>query len=124
MKMIITSVVAISVFAVLFGSEAQANGRPTSHGSYGRTTSHAGTYHASNSYARPHNYGSYHVSHGTQFSHGYFYRGHNHSHWSRQCYSSQYGCTVYWDSGCSSWYYYCNTDSCYYPVSYCPYGRY
>jgi hypothetical protein len=38
--------------------------------------------------------------------------------------SSTYGCNVYFDEECSRWFYLCEPDECFYPVSHCPYGRY
>lgn len=36
----------------------------------------------------------------------------------------RYGCTLYYDAELECYYYWCAPDSCYYPVSYCPYQRY
>jgi hypothetical protein len=55
---------------------------------------------------------------------GYCFKGKNHHHWSSHRYDKRYGCYCYYDSdlGCS--YYWCEPDDCYYPMSYCPYGKY
>ena len=69
-------------------------------------------------------FSNYHLTNGTRFDHGYFYRGRSHSHWSSQRYDARYGCTCYYDPCCSTWYYWCQPANCYYPVSYCPYRTY
>ncbi|MSQ96895.1 MAG: hypothetical protein EXR98_20400 [Gemmataceae bacterium] len=67
---------------------------------------------------------NYHMKHGTKFGHGYFYKGKNHHHWGETRFDRRYGCNCYWDSCLSIWFYYCERDICYYPVSYCPYQCY
>src|SRR5262245_47059271 len=67
---------------------------------------------------------NYHQSHGHKFEHGYYYRGHQHYHWQHRYYNSRYGCWTYYDPCVRNYYYWCQPASCYYPVSYCPYGRY
>jgi hypothetical protein len=71
----------------------------------------------------PGSHRSYHVTHGRQFRHGFYYPGRYHPHWAYTRLDVRYGCTLYYDPelGC---YYWCEPDSCYYPVSYCPYNRY
>jgi hypothetical protein len=69
-------------------------------------------------------YSNYHLRYGTRFSHGYYYRGRNHSHWSHRYWNRRYGCWTYWDPCCSCYYYWCVPANCFYPVSYCPYSRY
>src|SRR5207302_3218553 len=61
---------------------------------------------------------------GTKFSHGYFYPGKYHDHWSFSCWDARYRCRLYWDSGCFCYYYWCPVAACYYAVRYCPYGTY
>jgi hypothetical protein len=67
---------------------------------------------------------NYHLKYGTKFSHGYFYKGKYHNHWSYCCYDFRYCCDIFWDPCCYCWYYYCVPADCYYPVSYCPYRTY
>ena len=55
---------------------------------------------------------------------GTCYRGRNCCFWNYRCWSSSYGCYCFYDPCCSSYYYWCSPDSCYYPISYCPHGRY
>jgi hypothetical protein len=55
---------------------------------------------------------------------GHVYSGKVHSHWSRRCWHRSLGCIVFRDPGLNLWYYWCPTDNCYYPVSYCPYNTY
>ena len=70
------------------------------------------------------NYTNYHLTYGTRFAQGYFYRGRSHSHWTYTRFDSRYGCTCYYDPCCSCWYYWCEPATCYYPVAYCPYQTY
>jgi hypothetical protein len=69
-------------------------------------------------------FNNYHVQHGTKFDHGFFYKGKNHNHWGLTRFDPRYGCTCYWDTTLRCWYYWCERDICYYPVSYCPYRCY
>lgn len=67
---------------------------------------------------------NYHLQCGVKCSFGYCYKGCDHCHWSYQCYSPQYCCTIFYDPCTCCYYYWCVRDCCYYPVSYCPYGSY
>ena len=69
-------------------------------------------------------YANYNLTYGTRFAQGYYYSGRNHNHWSYCRYDARYGCNCYYDPCCSSWYYWCEPASCYYPVTYCPYRTY
>ena len=62
----------------------------------------------------------YHVQHGTKFEHGVFYKGKHHDHWSITRWDARYGCNCYFDPCVLAWYYWCERETCYYPVSYCP----
>jgi hypothetical protein len=55
--------------------------------------------------------------------HHHHHHKHGH-HWARSRYYASYGCTLYYDEDEDCYYYWCQPDNCYYPVSYCPYGRY
>jgi len=44
--------------------------------------------------------------------------------WKHQRFSDGYGTTLYSDDGDDTPYYWCQPDDCYYPLSYCPYGKY
>ena len=66
----------------------------------------------------------YHLQFGTKFQGGYFYKGKNHDHWGQIRFDRRYGCDCYWDPCVLAWYYWCERDICYYPVSYCPYRCY
>ena len=61
---------------------------------------------------------NYHRTHGRSFSHGFYYQGRNHYHWSHYCWWGRYGCYAYWCPSTSCYYYWSETASCYYPVSY------
>jgi hypothetical protein len=120
MRRILLSVVAAVLSLTLTasaeaGSKGGSKGGSNSHSisSKGNMTSHTTSshdYHMKNSYKLK--------------SGGYYYKGKDHSHWSYRCYDRRYGCTCYYDSGLCCYYYWCEPDDCYYPVSYCPYGKY
>jgi hypothetical protein len=57
-----------------------------------------------------------------KFKGGYYYKGKHNHHWHTHRYYADYGCELYNDG--DEWYYWCQPDDCYYPVSYCPYGKY
>jgi len=52
------------------------------------------------------------------------YDGFNHSHWYCRNWNAKCGCWMFYDAGCSSWYYWCQPDNCYYPTCHCPYNSY
>jgi hypothetical protein len=61
---------------------------------------------------------------GTKFDHGFFYKGKHHNHWSYRCWYPEFGCYCYWDPCLCEYFYFCEPDCCFYPISYCPYHRY
>ena len=67
---------------------------------------------------------NYHLTNGVKKNFGYCYNGFNHNHWSHSCWVPHYGCNCYWCPCATAWYYWCAFDGCWYPVSYCPYGKY
>ena len=62
-------------------------------------------------------YSNYHTRFGTKFSHGYYYSGRDHHHWTYRYFWSQYGCDCYWCPSTSCWYYWCEPRNAYLPVS-------
>jgi hypothetical protein len=64
------------------------------------------------------------VGHGEKFAHGTLYRGYRHNHWGYRYWNGTNRAWYYYDPGIKSYYYWCQPDSCWYPVSYCPYGQY
>ena len=60
----------------------------------------------------------YHTRFGTRFSHGYYYSGREHNHWTYRSYWSQYGCDCFWCPNTTCWYYWCESRYCYFPVSF------
>jgi hypothetical protein len=60
----------------------------------------------------------YHQVHGTRFSHGYYYRGIHHRHWSRTVWSARHRCYFFYDPWCRAYFYWCRPAGCYFPVSY------
>jgi hypothetical protein len=135
MKRFITSLCVASL--VLVAASPLFAGRPGSRGSSGssgsvRTTSnhtpHTGTTTTTSSSVRsvsPTKFTNanpvshdYHTRNGRSFSHGFFYSGRNHYHWSYYTWWSRFNCYVYWCPSSSCYYYWCETANCYYPVSY------
>lgn len=52
------------------------------------------------------------------------YYGQSCHFWTTCCYEPTYGCQVYYSPTYSCNFYWCAPHNCYYPVSYCPLGRY
>jgi len=69
-------------------------------------------------------YIDYHLRVGVHFEHGIYYKGKEHPHWALCRYDARYGCDCYWDPCSLTWYYWCEPDVCYYPVTYVPYRTY
>jgi hypothetical protein len=44
--------------------------------------------------------------------------------WGRPVWNTVCECYCYWDDDADCYYYYCAPDQCFYPLAYCPYGRY
>jgi hypothetical protein len=61
---------------------------------------------------------------GHRFEHGYFFRGRDSYRFHHRYFSERYGAYCYYDEYTRCEYYFCVPDDCYYPISYCPYGRY
>ena len=68
--------------------------------------------------------GNSYATKGRPFRGGYYYPCRNHQHWAYTVFDNRYGCTLYYDAELGSYYYWCQPDDCYYPVSYCPYDQY
>jgi hypothetical protein len=60
----------------------------------------------------------YHRTYGRSFSHGYFYEGRNHYHWTDYRWSSRYGCYTYYCPSTYCYYYWSEPSQRYYPMSY------
>jgi hypothetical protein len=63
-------------------------------------------------------YHNYHVTHGTQFKYGNFYKGRFHYHWNSWCWNTKYNCYFYWCPSTCCYYYWNEPSCCYFPVSY------
>jgi hypothetical protein len=120
-KKFILSVVAagLSVGVVVAGPSGKGQGG-NSHPSGG---SHMGNHpsHMSGGY-KGSSFSNYHLSHGKSFSHGFYYPGRYHNHWSFRCWWPKYGCYTYWCPSTSCYYYWCESANCYYPLSYASYA--
>ena len=100
MKRVMLGVAAVAM-SLAFVATAEAGPKGGSHGgSMGKSGSH-----------------SYHMEHGTKFKGGYFYKGHEHSHWTYRYWYPKYGCYTYYCPSSSCWYYWYQPDNCYYPCS-------
>jgi hypothetical protein len=97
MRGILLSVAALMLGLALVGM-AEAGSKGGSRGSHGSS--------------------SYHMSHGTKFKGGYFYKGHDHFHWTYRYWWGKYGCYTYYCPSTYCWYYWYPQDNCYYPCSY------
>src|ERR1700722_13890984 len=102
MRQLILSVAAVtlSVAPAATAEAAQKGGAPK-----GNASSHNGSR-------------DYHLTHGTKFKGGYFYKGKEHRHWTYRYWYGKYGCYTYWCPSTSCWYYYYPREERYYPVSY------
>jgi hypothetical protein len=68
---------------------------------------------------------SFHESfHGHRFEHGYYFHSRDHYRFHHKYFNHHYGTYCYYDEYTRCEYYFCEPDSCYYPMSYCPYGRF
>lgn len=67
---------------------------------------------------------NYHIQHARRFDYGYCYSGPTHTHWVSTGFSHDLGCTVYFCPCTQVWYYWCPLDNCFYPITYCPHGKY
>jgi hypothetical protein len=63
-------------------------------------------------------YHNYHMTYGTKFKGGYFYKGSDHHHWTYRYWWGKYGCYTYYCPSTCCWYYWYGRDNCYYPCSY------
>lgn len=84
-----------------------------------------------NSFAQHHGHKGHNHSHHQQyhknahhFKHGYYYHGKHHNHWTVRRWDAHRNCWIYWDGYYRQWYYWCHPHQRYYPLTYCPYGRY
>lgn len=121
MNRFLLSVAAVGLCLALVGP-ASAGGPGGHHNSKSSHGSGSWSSHGSSSYHK--SYTNYHLDYGTKFKGGYFYKGKEHSHWSYHCYDKRYGCECYYCPCTCCYYYWCQPDDCYYPVSYCPHGKY
>lgn len=117
---------AVLTFLMISGA-ALANPKHGHNGSHGNgfssfhTTTHVSGF---SSFKTEHNgfkgefKTGYHLQFGKSFSHGFYYPGKSHSHWSYWGYSKTYGVNCYWCPYTKSYYYWHESSSRYYPVSY------
>jgi hypothetical protein len=59
-----------------------------------------------------------------KYNWGYSYKGFKWNHWTHHKWFVNFGTFCYWNPHIGGWYYWCQPDECWYPVTYCPYGVY
>lgn len=127
MRQVIKSVAVAGLVAagLALAGTAQAGGKGHSGPSHGSSFKTSGMHSSMSPHGHgPMSYKNYPTGHGVKFNQGYYYPGKYHNHWSKSCWLPSYGCTGYWCPSTQVWYYWCQPDCCYYPVSYCPYGKF
>jgi len=62
--------------------------------------------------------GSYCKEHGVKFSHGFFYVGKAHKHFTEKWHDYRFGIELFWDPHARSPYYWCEGHGVYYPLRY------
>ena len=67
---------------------------------------------------------NYQCYNGLKCSFGWCFPGFDHCHWTYKCWFVDCGCYCNWCPSTCCYYYYCVPDLCWYPISYCPYGKY
>lgn len=55
---------------------------------------------------------------------GYGYKGFAWNHWAKHQWSVKHNTYCYFNPHVGGWYYWCQPDGCWYPITYCPYGVY
>jgi hypothetical protein len=108
------------------GGLAQAGGKHGSNGSNGPSGKNSGNWKNSN--------GNYHTTNFKKdhdYDKGHFLKGDFHCYkgkycdfWNYHCWDRSYGCELYWNPWYRCYYYFCDPDDCYYPISYCPYVKF
>src|SRR5262249_32935961 len=63
----------------------------------------------------------YHKKFGKEFNWGYGYFGRHHRHWTSSYFDNRFDCYLYLCPSTQAYYYWCERDVCFYPLSYCPY---
>lgn len=71
-----------------------------------------------------HNHSHFRNSNIRRFNYGYRYKGFRWNHWNRHVWSARYNTFIYYNPFTYGWYYWCQPDDCWYPVTYAPYGVY
>ncbi len=133
MRRIMTA--AILALATMTGSTSVQAKPPSGGGSSGSGTSHSNhssqgqsqsgkgqmdhkdSKHGDSKQGRSGSERNYHTEHGKKFSHGYFYYGKEHSHWSYSCWFPRYSCECYYCPSACCWYYWCEPRCSYLPVT-------
>jgi opacity protein-like surface antigen len=123
-RFLLGAAVAALVLGLASRTEAAGRGGPGHGGGHGWSYGQSSYSHGYGQRDYGHGAGSgsvskgYHLRYGHKFSHGYYYRGRDHHHWTHRRYWAKYRTTCYWDPGTRCWYYWCPSRACYYPVGY------
>jgi Ni/Co efflux regulator RcnB len=130
MKRFMISLAALGLVFVM-SDMAQAKGKSGSSGSKGSSkstsTSKNGNHSMSWKKDHDHDKGKKHYDHDKgHFLKGDYhcYRGRHCDFWNYHCWDRRYGCELYWNPWYRCYYYYCDPDDCYYPISYCPHRKF
>jgi hypothetical protein len=130
MKRFMISLAAVGlVFAM--GGMAQAGGKTGSSGSKGTSGNNSGSWKNSNGNYHSTSMNKDHDRKDHDFNKGHFRKGDYHCYkgkhcdfWNYHCWDRRYGCELYWNPWYRCYYYYCDPDDCYYPISYCPHRKF
>jgi hypothetical protein len=63
-------------------------------------------------------YQNWHVTHGRQFSYGFYFQGHQYNQFQYRCWNPTYRCWTFYYPGVNCYYYWSGSSGCYYPLSY------
>jgi len=63
---------------------------------------------------------NYQLTHGHQFSHGFYFQGREFRHFQYRHWNSNYRCWTFYYPGTSSYYYWSGFNGCFYPMNYAP----
>jgi|SRR6516165_383210 hypothetical protein len=117
---------------VMFGAnEALAGGKSAGGGSRSGKGGWSGSYTSSRTVSstaptfkesRSGKFSDYFSHYGTKFSHGYYYKGSHHRHWTSWYWNPSWGCWFYWCPSTCCYYYWYAPTGCFYPASYAEYA--
>ena len=116
MKWFLASAATLALSCGLTGTAAQGSSRSGSYSHHGSGSS------GRQLYLQNHT-SSYSAVYHREY-HGPYYQGVHNRFWSSRYWSDRHGCYLYWCPRTLGWFYWCEPFACYYPIEYCPTGRY